>query len=672
MKTEKLNYKFIPVPLRLTIILDEKCTKVLTHLIQLHFAFADENDLFFRSIDLLSEETQLSKRVLNAVLVTLNNLYIVDVYSVGQSRGKKTNQFRINFNIIEVYDSIEFEKILTYKIKTLDYTDKSFKVEYHNVQNLITKSDNGSDNNLQNLITKSVLEQKLKEYSQNLITKSAKINHNIDNTIIDNTYKNNIGPNNIIYISEQEEKEKSNSKVNCYISEKEIEEYNNSVNSSEAESNFIAESETGKENLKENNIDNSKNVIPDNKDNNISTVKSDNSTANAELESNNSVNSNIDNSNKEEKVEESVNSNNVNSNKEEIEESKESVNSNEENTAVLSHSNQLNEESVISTEKMSENGLKQAKTRELGIVKKTDNSNSVKSNSTANAVTEETVYSNIDNSKEVEGNNNRDNSNDVKPNNTANAVTEKVDNLNSVKPVMEEIESNNSVNSNSVNSENNLDNSNYNNLKKKEIEEETNSVNSNEGINGTIAEGDNSTANAVQEFRNKCTKYTIILKGEKIEIDRTIDEFVKEYYSEIMNNILTTKEFDKQRKIFNKMIVDNNLNDTKYNEMCDKLDVRYSRYVELDNQLNKSNKEKEFTQEEAIMIANSLLDRCLNCGLDADNNLTNFYNYRNQYNWFIEEYGINKEGLKLQKKYSELTAEKKKRNESVKAKAFVN
>lgn len=633
MKTEKLNYKFIPVPLRLTIILDEKCTKVLTHLIQLHFAFADENDLFFRSIDLLSEETQLSKRVLNAVLVTLNNLYIVDVYSVGQSRGKKTNQFRINFNIIEVYDSIEFEKILTYKIKTLDYTDKSFKVEYHNVQNLITKSDNGSDNNLQNLITKSVLEQKLKEYSQNLITKSAKINHNIDNTIIDNTYKNNIGPNNIIYISEQEEKEKSNSKVNCYISEKEIEEYNNSVNSSEAESNFIAESETGKENLKENNIDNS---------------------------------------NKEEKVEESVNSNNVNSNKEEIEESKESVNSNEENTAVLSHSYTLNEESVISTEKMSENGLKQAKTRELGIVKKTDNSNSVKSNSTANAVTEETVYSNIDNSKEVEGNNNRDNSNDVKPNNTANAVTEKVDNLNSVKPVMEEIESNNSVNSNSVNSENNLDNSNYNNLKKKEIEEETNSVNSNEGINGTIAEGDNSTANAVQEFRNKCTKYTIILKGEKIEIDRTIDEFVKEYYSEIMNNILTTKEFNKQRKIFNKMIVDNGLNDTKYNEMCDKLDVRYSRYVELDNQLNKSNKEKEFTQEEAIMIANSLLDRCLNCGLDADNNLTNFYRYRDDYNFFIEEYGINKEGSKLQKKYSELISEKKKRNESVKAKAFAN
>ena len=114
MKTESINYKFVPVPLKLALLLDEKCTKVLTHLIQLHFAFADENDMYFRSIELLSEETQLSKRVLNAVLVTLNNLHIVDVYTIGQSKGKKTNQFRINFKVIETYDSIEFETILKF------------------------------------------------------------------------------------------------------------------------------------------------------------------------------------------------------------------------------------------------------------------------------------------------------------------------------------------------------------------------------------------------------------------------------------------------------------------------------------------------------------------------------------------------------------------------------
>lgn len=568
MKTEKLNYKFIPVPLRLTIILDEKCTKVLTHLIQLHFAFADENDLFYRSIDLLSEETQLSKRVLNAVLVTLNNLYIVDVYSVGQSRGKKTNQFRINFQIIETYDSIEFEKILTYKIKTLDYTDKSFKVEYHNVQNLITKSDNDNDNNLQNLITKSILEQKLKEYSQNLITKSAKINHNIDNTIIDNTYKNNIGPNigpnnNIIYISEQvEEKEKSNSKVNCFLTKEEIEEYNNSVNSSEA----FNESETGKEELKENNRDNS---------------NLDNTTANAESG-----------------IEESVNSNEVipNNNLD---------NSNKVNTAVLSHSNQLNEESVISTEKSSENGLKQAKTKELEIINKTDNSNSVKSN------------------------------------NTANAVTEEVDNLNSVKPVTEEIESNNSVNSNSV-------------------------------INSTIAEGDNPTAYAVQEFRDKCTNYTIIIDGKETEIDQPIEEYIRCYYNRIMNSIYNTNDLNKKRKIFNKILNENKLFGEQYDEMSNNLDLRYSRYLELDKQQAKQTEKEEFSNEEVQYIANELLNQCLEFKLTGDNQMQDFYNLRNNYNAFIEEYNIPKESLKLQKKFAELSVVNKKLNTPVNSQSFAN
>lgn len=634
MKTEKINYKFIPVPLKLTLLLDEKCTKVLTHLIQLHFAFADENDMYFRSIDLLCEETQLSKRVLNAVLVTLNNLYIVDVYSVGQSKGKKTNQFRINFKVIETYDSIEFETILKInKIKTWDYTDKSFKVEYHNVQNLITKSDNDSDNNLQNLITKSVLEQKLKEYSQNLITKSAKINHNIDNTIIDNTYKNNIGPNigpnnNIIYISEQLE-----GKVNCFIPEKEIEGY---INSSEA----FNESETGKENIDNSNLDNT--------------------TANAESG-----------------IEESVNSNEVipNNNLD---------NSNNVNTAVLSPSNSLFEESVISTKKTSENGLKQAKTRELGIVNKTDNSN-LKNLSTANAVTEETVYSNIDNSKEVEGNNSIDNSKLVNSDNRTNNISTIVE----YSTANAELESNNSVNSKNVIPNNNLDNSknvnsntanavtekvdNLNSVKpviEEGIEEENKTDNSNSVINSTIAFGDNSTANAVQEFRDKCIKYTIILEGKKIEIDRSVDVFVQSYYNELKNNIYDTKEFDKQRKIFNKMIVDNHLDNTKYDQMCDKLDVIYSRYIQFDKQANKQTDKEEFTQEEIKYIANELLKQCLEFKLIGENNMQDFYTLRNEYNAFIEQYNIPKEGLKLQKKFAELSTVNKKLNTPVKSQSF--
>ena len=151
---------------------------------------------------------------------------------------------------------------------------------------------------MQNLITKSVLEEKLKAYSQNLITKSAKINHNIDNTI-NNTYKNNIGPNigpnnNIIYISDQVEK--NSNKVNCFISDEELEKYN-LVGLSEAESNSIAESETGK--VKSNNkLDNSNIDNLENKSerNNISTIVESN-TANAVTEE--TVYSNIDNINKE-------------------------------------------------------------------------------------------------------------------------------------------------------------------------------------------------------------------------------------------------------------------------------------------------------------------------------------------------------------------------------------
>lgn len=606
MKTEKLNYKFIPVPLRLTIILDEKCTKVLTHLIQLHFAFADENDLFYRSIDLLCEETQLSKRVLNAVLVTLNNLYIVDVYSVGQSKGKKTNQFRINFQIIETYDSIEFDKILTYKIKTLDYTDKKFKVEYHNLQNLITKSDNGSDNNLQNLITKSILEQKLKEYSQNLITKSAKINHNIDNTIIDNTYKNNIGTNNnIIYISEQvEEKEKSNSKVNCFLSDSEIEGY---INSSEA----FSESETV------NNIDNlnKEKLEETNIDNNISTVNLDNTTANAVTE-------------------EVDNSNNVIPNYK-------LDNSNEVNTAVLSPSNPLNEESVISTKKIPENGLKQAKTKELEIINKTDNSN-LKNLSTANAVTEEVEESKeVNNSINVNSNNNSVYSN-LKNNNTANAVTEKVDNLNSVRSKEEGIEG-----------ENKTDNSNLN-------------------INNTIAFGDNPTANAVSEFRDKCTKYTIIIEGKETEIDQPIEEYIRCYYNRIMNTIYNTNDFNKKRKIFNKILNENKLFGEQYDEMSDNLDIRYSRYLKLDKQQAKQTDKEEFSNEEIQYIANELLSQCLDFTLTKDNQMQDFYDLRNNYNAFIEEYNIPKEGLKLQKKFAELSAENKKLNTPVSSQSFAN
>ena len=395
------------------------------------------------------------------------------------------------------------------------------------------------------------------------------------------------------------------------------------------ESNFIAESETGKEELKEN-IDNSKNV--------------NSNTANAELESNNSVNSKnvIPNNNLD-------NSNNV-------------------NTAVLSHSNQLNEESVISTKKISENGLKQAKTKELEIINKTDNLNSVKPKE------EKVETNNIDNSKLVNSDNRTNNISTIVEYSTANA----------------ELESNNSVNSKNVIPNNNLDNSknvnsntanavtekvdNLNSVRSKEegIEGENKTDNSNEGINSTIAFGDNPTAYAVSEFRDKCTKYTIIIEGKETEIDQPIEEYIRCYYNRIMNTIYNTNDLNKKRKIFNKILNENKLFGEQYDEMSDNLDIRFSRYLELDKQANKQTDKEEFTQEEIKYIANELLNQCLNFRLTNENNMQDFYDLRNNYNAFIEEYNIPKEGLKLQKKFAELSFANKALNSPVKSQSFAN
>lgn len=255
---------------------------------------------------------------------------------------------------------------------------------------------------------------------------------------------------------------------------------------------------------------------------------------------------------------------------------------------------------------MSENGLKQAKTKELEIINKTDNSN-------------------------------------LKDLSTANAVMEEVDNLNSVKPVIEE-----------------------------GIEEENKTDNSNEGINSTIAFGDNPTAYAVSEFRDKCTKYTIIIEGKETEIDQPIEEYIRCYYNRIMNSIYNTNDFNKKRKIFNKILNENKLFGKQYDEMSDNLDTRYSRYLELDKQQAKQTDKEEFTQEEAKYIANELLNQCLNFRLTNENNMQDFYDLRNNYNAFIEQYNVPKEGLKLQKKFAELSFANKALNSPVSSQSFAN
>ena len=118
------------------------------------------------------------------------------------------------------------------------------------------------------------------------------------------------------------------------------------------------------------------------------------------------------------------------------------------------------------------------------------------------------------------------------------------------------------------------------------------------------------------------------------------------------------------------MIVDNHLTDTKYDQMSDNLDIRYARYTQVDKESNKQTDKEEFTNEEAKYIANELLNQCLDFTLTKDNRMQDFYDLRNNYNAFIEEYNVPKEGLKLQEKFAELSAENKKLNTPVSSQSF--
>ena len=104
--------------------------------------------------------------------------------------------------------------------------------------------------------------------------------------------------------------------------------------------------------------------------------------------------------------------------------------------------------------------------------------------------------------------------------------------------------------------------------------------------------------------------------------------------------------------------------------MSDNLDIRYARYTQVDKESNKQTDKEEFSNEEVQYIANELLQQCLNFRLTSENNMQDFYTLRNEYNAFIEEYNVPKEGLKLQKNFAELSAENKKLNTPVSSQSF--
>lgn len=140
-KEEKsLGYQFTAIPTNLMACMDLNCRSMLFTLIQLNSYYEKDDGWFYRSNEDLRAESLLSENVVRATLSTLYNIGIVDVKTVGQRKGKITNQIRLNIPKIREWDKYSLEDCIKHpnlSIETDNYKAKGWHPSY-----IIKRSDN--------------------------------------------------------------------------------------------------------------------------------------------------------------------------------------------------------------------------------------------------------------------------------------------------------------------------------------------------------------------------------------------------------------------------------------------------------------------------------------------------------------------------------------------------
>lgn len=169
----KINYQFIPVPLKLFYCCDMNCRSLLVSLVQLSTAFKTEKGWFFRTTDDLRKDSLLSENVLRA---SLDSLYKKNLISIIYNNSEG-HFFKVNFEEFEKYENIEFDDCRNEenKIDTEKYKNSHYSPSYC--------SD--SDKRKERLKKKMAKSEHLLAKSEHLMAKSddhlAKSEHNIDN-----------------------------------------------------------------------------------------------------------------------------------------------------------------------------------------------------------------------------------------------------------------------------------------------------------------------------------------------------------------------------------------------------------------------------------------------------------------------------------------------------------
>lgn len=203
MKEEKqIEYQFTAVPTTLFLLLDNNCRSMLFTLIQLSTMYSNSDRYFYRSNEDLQSQSNLSK---NLVIATIDTLYInkiVDVKTVGKSKGKYTNEYKLNFDKIKEYDklSIEDTKNPSNKIAIVDYKNnyqpqyiKDYLIENEEDNNECKEPRKRTRKEARKETRKRVRKEPRKKVNTNIYNidniESLENKDNIDN-IKDNIYSN--------------------------------------------------------------------------------------------------------------------------------------------------------------------------------------------------------------------------------------------------------------------------------------------------------------------------------------------------------------------------------------------------------------------------------------------------------------------------------------------------
>lgn len=162
----EIEYQFTAIPTNLFLCLDNNCRSMLFTLIQLSTYYADkESGYFFRTNADLQAETNLSENVIRATLSSLFDSGLVEVRTVGKSKGTIPNNFKVNFKRFLEWDKYSIEDCMKnpeFKIETAEYRVKGFIPSYLKSKDKAPKQESND-----------VIDEIVKEQPKPLITLTA-------------------------------------------------------------------------------------------------------------------------------------------------------------------------------------------------------------------------------------------------------------------------------------------------------------------------------------------------------------------------------------------------------------------------------------------------------------------------------------------------------------------